>query len=42
MLKTIQVHQCFRDPEIMAFLDSFDAVRDRVQHQWREVLACSR
>ncbi len=42
MLKTIQVHQCFRGPEIIAFLDNFDAVRDRVQNQWREVLACSR
>jgi hypothetical protein len=42
MLRTIQVHQCFREPEIIALLDSFDAVRDRVQNQWREVLACSR
>jgi len=42
MLRTIQVHQCFRGPEIIAFLDNFDAVRDRVQNQWREVLACSR
>jgi translation initiation factor 1 (eIF-1/SUI1) len=42
MLRTIQVHQCFREPEIIAFLDSFDAVRDRVQNQWRDVLACSR
>jgi len=42
MLRTIQVHQCFCEPEIITFLDNFDAVRDRVQHQWRDVLACSR
>ena len=42
MLKTIQVHQCFCEPEIITFLDNFDAVRDRVQNQWRDVLACSR
>ena len=42
MLRTIQVHQCFCEPEIITFLDNFDAVRDRVQNQWRDVLACSR
>ncbi len=42
MLRTIQVHQCFCEPEIITFLDTFDAVRDRVQNQWRDVLACSR
>jgi len=42
MLRTIQAHQCFGEPEIIALLDSFDNVRDRVQTQWREVLACSR
>ena len=42
MLRTIKAHQYFREPEIIAILDSFDAVRNRVQNQWREVVACNR
>jgi hypothetical protein len=42
MLRTIKAHQYFREPEIIAILDSFDAVRNRVQNQWREVVGCNR
>ena len=42
MLRTIKAHQYFREPEIIAILDSFDAVRNKVQNQWREVVACNR
>ncbi len=42
MLRTIQVNQCFCEPEIITFLDNFDTVRDRVQNQWRDVLSCCR
>ena len=41
MLRTIKAHQYFREPEIIAILDSFDAVRNKVQNQWREVVACN-
>ena len=41
ILRTIKAHQYFREPEIIAILDSFDAVRNKVQNQWREVVACN-